>query len=100
MALAESQLFNSSEPAQLLHLFHHLEGSRAILDVLLVHMYIINHLPFIQVRKSCTIRGTDLVDTAFIVLKVQKLAGLLFIVPVLVLLVKNQPFRFKLFRRH
>ncbi len=76
LSVAEGQ---TSNPQPLHHLLHQLIRSRTILNILLMHVHIIHHLAFWQMRKAGTIGGPDLVNRTFIILKIQELAGFCFI---------------------
>ena len=81
------------------HLLHHLIRSRAIGHILVVHVYIIFHLLFRQVRKSGAVNGPYCIDAAHIGLKIQELAGLFHIHPVADL-IQVQVFLFEFIHRH
>ena len=63
------------------HLLHQFIGSRAIFNVLFMHMCIVTEF-FCEMRKSCTIGGPYCINTAFIIFQIEELAGLFFIHPV------------------
>ena len=65
-----------------------------------MHMHIVGHFLFGEMRESCAIIRADSVYAAHIGRQVEELAWLLPVHPVLIFFIEEQPFLFKLLRRH
>src|SRR5687767_557179 len=78
------------------HLLHQLIGSRAIFNVLFMHMCIVTEF-FCEMRESCTIGGPYRINTAFIIFQIEELARLFYIHPIAIFFsFLMQPLFFKL----